>query len=40
MTEAVEGTLLWEPSEEFQEGANISRYMRWLDDEKVLSFRD
>ena len=23
MTEAVEGTLLWEPSEEFQENANI-----------------
>ena len=40
MTEAVEGTLLWEPSEELKENANISRYMRWLEDEKGLSFDD
>src|SRR5919202_486151 len=40
MTEAAEGTLLWEPSEEFKENANISRYMRWLEDEKGLSFND
>jgi len=38
MTEAAEGTLLWEPSEEFKENANISRYMRWLESEKGLSF--
>jgi acetoacetyl-CoA synthetase len=40
MTETVEGTLLWEPSEELKENANISRYMRWLEDEKGLSFSD
>ena len=40
MTEAVEGTLLWEPSEELKENANISHYMRWLEDEKGLSFDD
>jgi acetoacetyl-CoA synthetase len=40
MTEAVEGTLLWEPSEEFKENANITRYMRWLKEEKGLSFED
>lgn len=38
MTEATEGTLLWEPSEGFKENSNISRYMRWLEDEKNLSF--
>ncbi|MGB3682069.1 MAG: acetoacetate--CoA ligase [Rubrobacteraceae bacterium] len=38
MTEATEGTLLWEPSEEFKEGANISHYMRWLEENKNLSF--
>ncbi len=40
MTEAAEGTLLWEPSEELKENANISRYMKWLEDEKGLSFSD
>jgi acetoacetyl-CoA synthetase len=40
MTETVEGTLLWEPSEELKENANISRYMKWLEDEKGLSFSD
>src|SRR5215217_3325238 len=40
MTEAAEGTLLWEPSEEFKENANISRYMEWLKREKNLSFSD
>ena len=38
MTEAAEGTLLWEPSEEFKENTNISRYMRWFKEEKNLSF--
>lgn len=37
MTEAAEGTLLWEPSEEFKENANLSRYMEWLKREKGLS---
>ena len=40
MTEAAEGTLLWEPSEEFKENAKVSRYMKWLEDEKGLSFND
>ncbi len=40
MTEAAEGTLLWEPSEEFKENANISRFMEWLKREKGLSFSD
>src|SRR4051812_6938415 len=40
MTEAAEGTLLWEPSEEFKENANITHYMRWLKEEKNLSFED
>jgi acetoacetyl-CoA synthetase len=38
MTEIAEGTLLWEPSEEFKENAMISRYMTWLKDERDLSF--
>ena len=38
MTEAKEGTLLWEPSEELKETANISHYMRWLEANKGLSF--
>src|SRR5918998_16437 len=40
MTEAAEGTLLWEPSEELKENANVSRYMKWLEEEKDLSFSD
>ena len=40
MTEAAEGALLWEPSEEFKENANISRYMEWLEREKGLHFDD
>jgi acetoacetyl-CoA synthetase len=40
MTETAEGTLLWEPSEEFKERAGISHYMRWLREEKGLSFDD
>jgi acetoacetyl-CoA synthetase len=38
MTETAEGTLLWEPPEEFKENAVISRYMKWLKDERDLSF--
>jgi acetoacetyl-CoA synthetase len=40
MTEATEGILLWEPSEEFRENANISRYIEWLEKEKGRSFDD
>ena len=40
MTETTEGTLLWEPSAEFKENANISRYMKWLEEEKGHSFED
>ncbi|MCA1687909.1 MAG: AMP-binding protein, partial [Actinobacteria bacterium] len=40
MTETTEGTLLWEPSAQFEENANISRYMKWLEDEKGHSFED
>jgi acetoacetyl-CoA synthetase len=38
MTETSEGILLWEPSEGFKEKARISHYMKWLEDEKNLSF--
>ncbi|MBA3425742.1 MAG: acetoacetate--CoA ligase [Rubrobacter sp.] len=38
MTETAEGRLLWEPSEEMKENSNISRYMRWLESERDLSF--
>ena len=40
MTETTEGTLLWEPSEEFKKNAVISRYMKWLKNERDLSFND
>ncbi|MEW6637494.1 MAG: acetoacetate--CoA ligase [Actinomycetota bacterium] len=40
MTETAEGTLLWEPSGEFKQSSNMTRYMRWLDEEKGLSFPD
>ena len=33
-----EGTILWEPSQEFREKANITRYLKWLKDEKGLAF--
>ena len=40
MTETAEGTLLWEPSEDFKDNAVISRYMKWLKDRRDLSFDD
>ena len=40
MTENNEGALLWEPTEEFKQSTNISRYMKWLDDEKGHRFED
>ncbi len=38
MIKATEGTLLWEPSEEFKSSCIMARYMRWLEEEKGLSF--
>jgi acetoacetyl-CoA synthetase len=40
VAETAEGTLLWEPSEDFKENARISDYMNWLRDEQDLSFED
>ncbi len=40
MTAVGEGTLLWEPSEEFKAQANITRYMAWLAENKALRFAD
>ncbi len=40
MIETAEGTLLWEPSEDFKESARISEYMSWLKSEKDLAFDD
>jgi len=34
-----ERVLLWEPSEKLKQQANITRYMKWLENEKGLSFR-
>lgn len=33
-----EGTILWEPSNEFKEQANITKYLNWLKDKKGLDF--
>ncbi|MDQ2906372.1 MAG: acetoacetate--CoA ligase [Chloroflexota bacterium] len=40
MTPVGEGTPLWEPTEEHKQQANITTYMRWLEREKGLHFRD
>jgi acetoacetyl-CoA synthetase len=40
MTETAEGTLLWEPPAELKENAVIIRYMRWLEENRDLSFDD
>jgi acetoacetyl-CoA synthetase len=40
VTETAEGTLLWEPSEEFKENARISDYIAWLRGERDLSLED
>src|SRR5436309_829585 len=37
-TPVSEGTLLWEPSEALKQQANLTRYMKWLEKEKGLSF--
>ena len=36
----IEGTILWEPSRELKESANITRYMKYLKETKNLSFDD
>ncbi len=33
-----EGTVLWEPSQEFKEGANLTKYLKWLKEKKGLDF--
>src|SRR5947209_20333866 len=33
-----EGTLLWEPSENMKQQANLTKYMHWLGSEKGLYF--
>ena len=35
-----EGTVLWEPSEEIKSRATITRYLKWLESEYGLSFKD
>ncbi len=35
-----QGILLWEPPEELRDGATMTRYMRWLESERGLSFDD
>jgi acetoacetyl-CoA synthetase len=35
-----QGTLLWEPPEELIERATMTRYMRWLEEERGLRFDD
>jgi acetoacetyl-CoA synthetase len=38
MDKVTEGTLLWEPSEQQQANANLTRYMGWLKDKRGLDF--
>lgn len=38
MSHATEGTLLWTPSPDVIENANLTAYMRWLADRKGLTF--
>jgi len=35
-----EGTVLWEPTEEFKRRATITRFLKWLESERGLSFKD
>jgi acetoacetyl-CoA synthetase len=37
---ASEGTVLWEPAEELISRATITKYMKWLESEAGLSFKD
>ena len=36
----IEGTILWEPSRELKESANIARYIKWLKERRDLAFDD
>jgi len=38
LSTVTEGTLLWEPSEEYKKQANITRYLQFLKNEKGLEF--
>jgi len=40
MSAHAEATVLWEPPEELRERATMTRYMRWLEAERGLSFDD
>src|SRR3712207_558345 len=40
MTETAEGNLLWQPPAELKESTVITRYMRWLEENRGLSFGD
>jgi len=40
MSDISEGSLLWQPSAETIEQANLTRYMTWLKQNKGLDFRD
>lgn len=40
MASVQEGDLLWEPSSEVIENANLTDFMRWLDDNHSLQFND
>jgi acetoacetyl-CoA synthetase len=40
VTSISEGTLLWEPSQEMKQQANITHYMQWLESERGLHFDD
>ena len=35
-----EGKILWEPTDDIKRRANISKYLKWLESEKGLSFND
>jgi acetoacetyl-CoA synthetase len=39
MSQIEEGTLLWEPSEDVRNSANLTQYMRWLREKKALDFK-
>src|SRR5215213_11262956 len=40
MSARAEATVLWEPPAELRERATLTRYMRWLEAERGLSFED
>ena len=40
MSIVMEGTLLWQPSEDFQRASNMRHYMDWLAQTRGLRFDD